>query len=122
MAVFKNISRLPEFEREIAKLGQRFRTIEADLEIVIEKQLYLFHKLKIDNRGVFRIADLSIDKPEIYKVKKFACRALKGRGAQSGLRLIYAYYAQEDKIELIEIYYKGDKESEDKERIDKYYW
>ena len=39
----------------------------------------------------------------------------------SGIRIIYAYYEKEDKIEFIEIYYKGDKENENRERILKHY-
>jgi len=31
--------------------------------------------------------------------------------------VIYAYIEENDRIELIEIYYKGDKESEARERI-----
>jgi len=31
--------------------------------------------------------------------------------------VIYAYFEEADRIELIEIYYKGDKENEDRERI-----
>jgi hypothetical protein len=31
--------------------------------------------------------------------------------------VIYAYFEEQDRIELIEIYFKGDKESEDRERI-----
>lgn len=121
MVVFKDLSRLPEFESEIGKLGKRFKTIEADLEIFTEKQLYLYHKLKVDNKGIFQITGLSIDDPKLYKAKKFACRSLKGKGVQSGIRVIYAYFEEEDKIELVEIYYKGDKENEDKQRILKYY-
>ena len=43
--------------------------------------------------------------------------SLKGKGVNSGIRVIYAYFNEEDKIVFIEIYYKGDKENEDKERI-----
>lgn len=75
----------------------------------------------IDNKGVFEISGLQIKSPKIYKAKKFACRSLKGKGVQSGIRVIYAYFEEEDKIELIEIYYKGDKENEDRERIRRYY-
>jgi hypothetical protein len=64
---------------------------------------------------------LLIESPKIYKAKKFACRSLKGKGVQSGIRVIYAYFEEKDKIELIEIYYKGDKENEDRERILRYY-
>jgi len=39
----------------------------------------------------------------------------------SGIRIIYAYYENEDVIEFIEIYFKGDKANEDKKRILKYY-
>jgi hypothetical protein len=36
--------------------------------------------------------------------KKLACRSLKGKGVASGIRVIYAYFEQEDVIELVEIY------------------
>jgi hypothetical protein len=116
---FKEIIRLPEFERDLKRLAKKFRTIEDDLDIFVETELYLFHKLKLDNNGIFRITGLSIEDPEIYKAKKFACRSLKGKGVHSGIRVIYAYFRDKDRIELIEIYYKGDKENEDKERIQK---
>lgn len=63
------------------------------------------------------IAGLGIQGARILKARKFACRSLKGKGAQSGIRVIYAYFKQADRIEFIEIYYKGDKENEDRERI-----
>jgi len=39
----------------------------------------------------------------------------------SGIRVIYAYFEDDDRIELVEIYFKGDKENEDRKRILKYY-
>jgi len=119
--IFLEIRCLPEFEKDIHKLSRRFKTIEDDLRIFIEKELKLFHKLKIDNKGIFHIPDLQIENPKIFKAKKFACRSLKGKGVHSGIRLIYAYFEEENIIELIEIYYKGDKENEDRQRIFKYY-
>ena len=119
--IFNEICRLPEFETDLRKLLKRFKTLEDDLKIFIEKQLNLYHKLKIDNKGIFRIIDLHLGSPIIYKAKKFTCRSLKGKGVQSGIRVIYAYFEEEDKIELVEIYYKGDKGNEDRERILKYY-
>ncbi|HHT9113799.1 MAG: hypothetical protein HZA47_00785 [Planctomycetes bacterium] len=121
MKIFNEICRLPEFETDLRKLLKRFKTLEDDLKIFIEKQLNLYHKLKIDNKGIFQISSLSIENPKIYKAKKFACRSLKGKGVQSGIRVIYAYFEEQDKIELIEIYYKGDKENEDRGRILRYY-
>jgi len=120
MGTFKETSRLPEFEKDTKRLLKRFKTIEDDLEIFIEKQLFLYHKLKVDNRGIFRITGLPIEIPEVYKAEKFACKSLKGRGAQSGIRVIYAYDEEKDKIVLIEMYFKGDKANEDKQRILKY--
>lgn len=121
MKIFRKVSRLPEFEKDIKKLLKRFKTLEDDLEIFIKNELNLYHKLKIDNKGVSQVPGLKIEIPKIYKAKKFACRSLKGKGVQSGIRVIYAYFEEKDKIEFIEIYYKGDKENEDKERILLYY-
>ena len=118
---FNKINRLPEFDKDLKKLAKRFRTIEEDLQILIDHGLVAFHKFNIDNGGIVGVEGLGISYPKIFKVRKFACRALKGKGANSGLRLIYAYYADKDEIELIEIYFKGDKENEDRERILKYY-
>jgi mRNA-degrading endonuclease RelE of RelBE toxin-antitoxin system len=122
MGIFNDVKRLPEFEKDLEKLSKkRFRTLPDDLEIFINTQLNSFHKQKIDNQGTVRIADLGIEYPLIFKARKFACRAIKGKGAKSGIRVIYAYYEDKDIIELIEIYYKGDKENEDRERIKSYY-
>jgi hypothetical protein len=114
---FDQIHRLPEFDKDIRKLLKKFRTLEEDLDIFIKTELVLYHKLKKDNKGIFQIPGLGIEDPRIYKAKKFACRSLKGRGVQSGIRVIYGYSERQDKIELIEIYYKGDKENEDRGRI-----
>jgi hypothetical protein len=118
--IFNKIKQLPEFEKDLKKL-KRFRTLEEDLEVFIRTQLNLYHKQNIDNKGIFPIPNLGIDHPNIYKAKKFACKSLKGKGVASGIRVIYAYYGTEDCIEFIEIYYKGDKENEDRSRILKYY-
>jgi len=64
----------------------------------------------------FRIDNLGIETC-IIKVRKIACRALKGRGVNSGLRLIYAYFPEQKKIIFIELYHKNDKASEDRKRI-----
>ena len=120
MGEFEEISHLPEFERDTRGLLKRFKTISDDLEIFIEKQLFLYHKLKIDNKGIFQITGLPVGNPKVYKATKFACKSLKGRGVQSGIRVIYAYDGERDKIVLIEIYFKGDKANEDKKRILEY--
>ncbi|MBC8384276.1 MAG: hypothetical protein H8E57_02020 [Candidatus Cloacimonetes bacterium] len=102
------------------KLKKRFRTLDDDLATFINVQLKLFHKLNTDNKGIVEIPGLGIEYPKIYKARKFACRSLKGTGSRSGIRIIYTYYPDLDKIEFIEIYYKGDKENEERERITKF--
>ena len=118
---FNEIHRLPEFDKDIKKLLKRFKTLGDDLDVFIKAELVLYHKLKKDNKGIFPIPGLGVEKPKIYKAKKFACRSLKGKGVQSGIRVIYGYFENEDRIDFIEIYYKGDKENEDRDRIMKYY-
>lgn len=120
MKIFAEIRRTPEFEKDLKKLLKRFCTLEKDLHTFIKTQLNLYHKLNIDNKGIYRLTELSIEVPNVLKAKKFACRSLAGKGVKSGIRVIYAYYEDVDKIELIEIYYKGDKENEDRERIRRY--
>ncbi len=121
MKIFSDIYRCPEFKNDMKKLLKKFTTLEEDLKIFIKNQLNPYHKLSIDNKGIFQITGLQIKNPKIYKVKKFACRSLKGKGVNSGIRVIYAYFESEDRIDLIEIYYKGNKENEDKKRILKHY-
>ena len=119
--LFNEIRELKEFEKEFKGLLKKLRTLNDDMETFIKTQLNLYHKLKISVPGIVRIADLVIDKPKIYKVRKSACRSLKGKGSYCGIRIIYAYHEEEDIIEFIEIYYKGDKAKEDRDRILRYY-
>jgi hypothetical protein len=118
---FREISRLPEFEKDLRRLLKRFKTLEDDLMVFVRTELIAFHKLNKDTKGIFQITDLKIKKPKIFKAKKFACRSLKGKGVQSGIQVIYGYFEGEDRIELVEVYYKGDKENEDRARIWRHY-
>jgi len=119
--MFSKIDRLPEFDRDFKKLLKKFKTLEEDFETFINTQLNLYHKLNIDNNGIFKITGLGIETQKIFKAKKFACKSLKGKGVKSGIRIIYAYYEAIDSIEFVEIYYKGDKENEDHKRIKQKY-
>lgn len=106
MAKFREVFEHPEFTRDKKQLTKRFRTLEEDLEKLIDYSICLRHKQGIDNGGIVQIPGLGFEHPPVYKVKKFACKSLKGKGAQSGLRPIYAYFKDDDRIELVEIYYK----------------
>ena len=108
-----NFDQLSEFQRDLKFLIKKYRTLNDDLEIV-KKVL----AVNPDERPPFsfRIDNLGIETC-VIKVKKIACRALKGKGVNSGLRLIYGYFEEEQKIIFIELYHKNDKESENRERI-----
>ncbi len=118
---FVKIDFTNEFARDFQTLEKRYRTLKGDFEVFIRTQIYLYHKKGIDNGGTVRVSGLGIQSPEIYKARKFACRSLKDRGAASGIRVIYAYFSKENRIEFVEIYYKGDKDNEDRKRIIRHY-
>jgi len=118
---FRTVVEHDKFKKDLKKLRKRYKTLEEDLATFIKAQLCLFHKEKIDNKGIVRIPGLGIESPSIYKATKFACRALKGTGSRSGIRVVYAYFEEEDKIELVEIYFTGDKKNEDRQRIKELY-
>lgn len=121
MTKFKHIERLVKFSKDLKKLLKRFPSLEEDLDSFIKTQLTIYHKHNIDNHGIVPIEGLGIHNPKIFKVLKFACKSLKGKGVHSGIRMTYAYFSVEDRVEFIEIYYKGDQENEDKERIKEHY-
>lgn len=108
------------FKKDFNKLLKKYRTLEEDLETAKRNAIELYHLKNIHNQSIFPIQGFCSEKIQICKIKKFACKALKGRGAKSGIRVIYAFYCQSCKVEFIEIYFKGDKENEDRERIKEY--
>lgn len=118
---FKHIEQLDKFKKDLRKLLKRFPSLEEDLGSCVKTQLIAYHKHTVENHGILAIENLAIPFPKIFKVKKFACKSLKGKGVHSGVRVTYAYFPLEDRIEFIEIYYKGDQENEDRERIKNYY-
>ncbi len=104
---------LSEFKKDLKHLLKKYRTLKEDLEVV---KLDLSDEPGESPPFSFRIDNLGLETC-IIKVKKIACKALKGRGVNSGLRLIYAHFPDEQKITFIELYHKNDKENEDKTRI-----
>jgi mRNA-degrading endonuclease RelE of RelBE toxin-antitoxin system len=104
---------LDEFKKDLKNLLKKYRTLNDDLGVV-KKVLEITpgerppFSFRIDNLGLETC---------VIKVKKIASKALKGRGVNSGFRLIYAHFIEEEKIVFIELYHKNDKENEDKQRI-----
>jgi len=105
------------FQKDLKRLLKKYRTLEDDLETAKRDAIELYHLKRIDNQSIFPIQGFCTEKIQICKIKKFACKSLKGRGSKSGIRVIYAFYCQNCKVDFIEIYFKGEKENEDRERI-----
>ena len=101
---------LPEFEKELKRLSKKYPSLIDDVEDI--KPV-----LAISPTGIgknFTIVSI-FENIKIIKVRVH-CESLRSRS----VRLIYAFH--EDRIEFmyIEIYFKGDKENEDRERIKQY--
>lgn len=115
-----NYGETPEFQKDFKRLQKRFKSLEEDFKLVKIAAIELYHIQKINNLSVFPIQGFCTEKIQVCKIKKFACKTLKGKGSKSGIRVIYAYHDETFKIDFIEIYYKGDKENENRERIKEY--
>ena len=109
-----------EFEKDLKRLLKKFPTLVADIEVAKSFTIELFHLQKLNRQAIFPIPNFCTEKLQICKLKKFACKALKGRGVKSGIRIIYAYHTPTNSVDFIEIYFKGESENEDKERIRQY--
>lgn len=112
-----DFSYLSDFKKDFEKLLKKYLSLEEDLNIL--KQLLDKHPEGFPPI-IFPIGDLGI-KTKIFKVRKFRCKSLKGSGSNSGIRIIYALFEEEQKIEFIEIYFKGNQSNHNKGRILKYY-
>lgn len=108
------------FQKDLKRLLKKFRTLAEDLETAKRNAIELYHLKRIDNRSAFPIPDFCTEEIQICKIKKFACKALKGHGVMSGIRVIYAFHTATFKVDFIEIYFKGEKEREDYERNKEY--
>ena len=113
-----NYDETKEFARDFKKLLKNFSSLTDDLKIAKKNAIELFHIHKIDNRSVFEIQGIGNTKElQFYKIKKFACKSLKGRGVKSGIRVIYAFFLVQQKIVFLEIYFKAKQENENRQRI-----
>lgn len=115
---------LKEFDKDLKSLLKKYKSLEEDLRIVKK----ILEKLPNERPPFsYRLNNLGIETC-VIKVKKIACKALKGRGVNSGFRLIYAYFPlikesqdEEEKIIFIELYHKNQKGLEDRKRITKHF-
>ena len=101
---------LPEFSKEFKRFSKKYKSLPDDLN----EFKRIISVIPLGNSKHFNIIT-KIEQCVIVKARLF-CRYLRG----SSLRVIYAFYPQGCKVDFIEIYFKGDKENEDRERIKLY--
>ena len=113
-----NYDETEEFRRDFKKLLKKFPSLAEDLEANKQYRIELFHCKEIDSRSIFEIQGVgNTAELKFFKVKKFQCKNLKGRGAKSGIRVIYAYFPTEQRIVFLEVYFKANQENENRQRI-----
>lgn len=121
MIIYKETDR---FKKDFKHLLKKFKTLDSDFEMVKKATIEVFHINNIDNNSIFLIDGQQNEslknKIKIYKIKKIACRSLKGFGCNSGLRIIYAYFKEENIVEFLQFYYKNESENEDRNMIKEY--
>ena len=105
-----NFNEIPEFTKKFKQLAKRYKSLPDDLA-EFKRVLAV---VPLGNSKHFNVITKN-EQCVIVKARLF-CRYLKS----SSLRIIYAFHCQSDKIYFIELYFKGDKENESRERIKKY--
>lgn len=105
-----NFDEHPDFGKEFARLAKKYRSLPDDIEefkkVLIARPLGAGKHFNI----ITKTEALAVVKARLF------CRHLKGRS----LRIVYAYHEVASRFEFIEIYFKGEKENEDRERIKEY--
>ncbi|NQU83038.1 MAG: hypothetical protein HQ539_03760 [Parcubacteria group bacterium] len=113
-----NYNETKEFKHDFKKLLKKFPSLVEDLKVNKQYRIELFHIKNIDSKSIFEIQGVgNTVELQFFKVKKFQCKSLKGRGAKSGIRVIYAYFPIKEKIVFLEIYFKAKQENENRQRI-----
>jgi len=105
-----NFDLLAEFEKEFKRLLKKYKTLNDDLKKL--KAVLVSYPTGVGKNFtiIYSTEDVKIVKA------RMACRALRKRS----LRIIYSYFEQEQRIEFIELYFKGEKENENRDRIKEY--
>jgi mRNA-degrading endonuclease RelE of RelBE toxin-antitoxin system len=111
--------RTSEFNADLKKLKKKYQSLDDDIENMQTTLLkpHFEQGVQAPNDAIVELQRFCNDNYKYMKIKKFTCKSLKNKGAKSGIRVIFVLQKAEKKITFIEIYYKGDKENEDKQRL-----
>jgi len=103
-------SSLPEFDKELKKLSKKYPTLQSDIDDI--KPILLLCPTGIGkNFIIVKVSgDVKVIKVDIH------CESLRSRS----IRLIYSYHRDRIEFMYLEVYFKGDKENEDRGRIEEY--
>ncbi|MDD9867767.1 MAG: hypothetical protein OXU73_00295 [Candidatus Campbellbacteria bacterium] len=105
-----NFNELSKFQKEFKTLAKKYKSLPKDLQEFCKV-------VSVDPIGNSKHFNVITQTETFYIIKaRFFCKYLK----RNSFRIIYSYFEAEQKIEFIEIYFKGNKEKEDKERIKEY--
>ena len=105
-----HFNRSPEFEKEFKILSKKYRSLGKDIE-----DFESFISVLPTGTGKNFTIIHSAEKLKIVKAR-LACRSLRDRS----MRIIYAYHNDVFTFVYIEIYFKGNKENENKLRVEDY--
>lgn len=102
-----------EFEKDLKRLLKRYISLNEDLiKIMSILEVYPNARPPFSFLIYFKSNTVSV-----IKIKKIACLSLRGKGVNTGLRLIYILNQESNTIELIELYHKNEKANEDQKRF-----
>ena len=98
---------VPEFQEEFAKISETYNSFPKDFE---RFKSVLESKIPRHPNGTHPIEGLGggVICP-VYKVRDFRLECLRSKGNRSGIRIIYAYKSDENKIIFLELYHKNQK-------------
>ena len=105
-----NFKKSELFQKDIKRLSKKYKSLAGDLRTFCD----VVARHPRGNPKHFHIIARS-ESCDIIKARLF-CKYLKG----SSLRIVYAYFEAEQRVEFIELYFKGTRENEDRRRIRAY--
>ncbi len=115
----QRITQHKAFEKELRRLGRKYKTIPEDLLTFINVSVRAVHLLgqKPEDMGHFPIQGLGIENHCCFIAKRFTCKSLKGKGSKSGIRVVYRFEKNTLDLLLIELFHKNDKKLPDLDRV-----
>lgn len=107
------------FKSDLKRLARKYPSLPEDLKVFENTQLRLLAESKHlpETLGIFPVSGKGLGGKGFFVAKRFACKSLKGTGSRSGIRLVLRFQTEKNEVLLVEIYHKGEKESEDRERM-----